>query len=87
MVILQVGRSRSATARESRDRGKARVIDPDDRNPLTGSLNSTQRSGLFNPWSLGRELWFGAKPTVRVPVMFMVPAAMSMMRRSLVFFH
>jgi hypothetical protein len=47
-----------------------RVIDPDDRNPLTGSLNSYQKSRIVQLLGAWEEPLIGAKPTVRVPVMF-----------------
>jgi hypothetical protein len=49
---------------------KARVIDPDDRNPLTGSLNSSQRIRIVQLLGAWEEPLVGAKATVRVPVMF-----------------
>jgi hypothetical protein len=48
---------------------KARVIDPDDRNPLTGSLNSTQKIRIIQLLGAWEEPLVGAKPTVRVPVL------------------
>jgi hypothetical protein len=49
---------------------KARVIDPDDRHPLTGSLNSAQKIRINQLLGAWEEPLMGAKPTVRVPVMF-----------------
>jgi hypothetical protein len=47
---------------------KARVIDPDDRNPLTGSLNSSQKIRIVQLLGAWEEPLVGAKSTVRVPV-------------------
>jgi hypothetical protein len=49
---------------------KARVIDPDDRNPLTGSLNSSQKIRIVQLLGAWEEPLVGAKPTVRVPIVF-----------------
>jgi hypothetical protein len=70
MVVLQVGRSRSAKRERAATEEKARVIDPDDRNPLTGSLNSSQKIRIIQLLGAWEEPLVGAKPTVRVPVMF-----------------
>jgi hypothetical protein len=61
---------------------KARVIDPDDRHPLTGRLDSSQKIRITQLLGAWEEPLVGAKPTVRVPVMFYEPWH-SMMRRSL----
>jgi hypothetical protein len=47
---------------------KSRVIDPDDRNPLTGSLNSSQKIRIIQLLGAWEEPLVGAKATVRVPV-------------------
>jgi hypothetical protein len=48
---------------------KARVIDPNDRNPLTGSLNSSQKIRIIQLLGAWEEPLVGAKPAVRLPVM------------------
>jgi hypothetical protein len=63
---------------------KARVIDPDDRHPLTGSLNSAQKIRIIQLLGAWEEPLVGAKPTVRVRVICH-DSCYSMMRCSLVF--
>jgi hypothetical protein len=69
---------------------KARVIDPDDRNNLTGSLNSSQKIRITQLLGVWEEPLVGAKSTVRVPVIIH-HSWHSMTRHSLVsfltFFH
>jgi hypothetical protein len=60
-----IGNSSERAAMED----KARVIDPDDRNPLTGSLNSFQKIRITQLLGAWEEPLVGAKPTVRIPVM------------------
>jgi hypothetical protein len=49
---------------------QARVIDPNDRNPLTGSLDSSQKIRIAQLLGAWEEPLVGFKPTVRVPVIF-----------------
>jgi hypothetical protein len=64
---------------------KSRVIDPDDRNNLTGSLNSSQKIRITQLLGVWEEPLVGAKATVRVPAIFH-HSWHSMTRRSLVSF-
>jgi hypothetical protein len=61
-----LGNSNERAAMDS----KSRVIDPDDRNPLTGSLNSSQKIRIVQLLGAWEEPMVGAKPTVRVPLVF-----------------
>jgi hypothetical protein len=63
------GRAKPSSERAATEE-KARVIDPNDRNPLTGSLNSFQKIRIIQLLGAWEEPLVGAKQTVSVPVMF-----------------
>jgi hypothetical protein len=62
-------KSISSTHRRAALDENARVIDPDDRNLLTGRLNSSQKRRITQLLGSWEEPLVGATPAVRIPAM------------------